>query len=336
MKPEKVTILGAGSWGMAVARLLHLNGWSVTLWEFDRDEFEKLRRWRGHPDKLQGFVLPEGITFSHDAAEAAEDCSLAVLAIPSQFLRSVLRTFRLHLDTKALLVNLAKGIETRTLMRMSEVITDELHVPVRRVVTLSGPSHAEEVILDIPTAVVAAGTYDEIATQVQETFSSRSFRVYKSDDLIGVELGGSLKNIIAIATGISDGLGLGDNTRGAIITRGLAEITRLGVVMGARAETFAGLSGIGDLVTTCASHHSRNRYVGEKIGQGQSLKDILAGMSMVAEGVETTRSGHDLARLHNVEMPITKEVYAVLFEGKSPHAAVEELMVRQLKTEIWR
>jgi glycerol-3-phosphate dehydrogenase (NAD(P)+) len=333
---EKAAILGAGSWGMAIARLLHNNGLTVSLWEFDRQEYEKLRKFRGHPEKLKGFVLPEPVLVTNDLLEAVSGSRLIVLAVPSQFLRSVLARLRGKLDPEVGLVNLAKGIETKTLKRMSEVIAEELNPPREQVVTISGPSHAEEVIVDMPTAVVAAGSDDEFVTRVQEAFSSRWFRVYKSDDLVGVELGGSLKNIIAIAAGIADGLGMGDNTRGAIITRGLAEITRLGVTLGARAETFAGLSGIGDLVTTCTSRHSRNRYVGERIGQGKRLNDVLAGMHMVAEGVETTRSGYELAGIHKVEMPITREAFLMLFEEKPPSVAVEELMGRELKAEIWR
>ncbi|MEW5995221.1 MAG: NAD(P)H-dependent glycerol-3-phosphate dehydrogenase, partial [Candidatus Zixiibacteriota bacterium] len=273
--PDRTAILGAGSWGMAIARHLALKGVPVTLWEFDPDEYRRLRSLRGNPDKLQGFTLPEEVAISHDLAEAVVDCRLVVLAVPSQSLRSVVIQLRDFLDSETGLVNLAKGIETRTLKRMSEVIAGELEFPSPRIATISGPSHAEEVIRDMPTAVVAAGYDNEFVTKVQHLFSSSGFRVYQSDDLIGVELGGSLKNIIAIAAGIADGLGLGDNSKGAIITRGLAEITRLGVRMGASAETFAGLSGIGDLITTCTSRHSRNRYVGEKVGQGQALEDVL-------------------------------------------------------------
>jgi len=334
--PEKVAILGAGSWGMAISRLLHNNGMSVTLWEFDRQDYEKLRRLRGRPDKLKGFILPETITVTNDLSEAISGSRFIALVVPSQSLRSVLRRLHGMLDPEVCLISLAKGIETKTLKRMSEVIAEEFPPLQERTVTLSGPSHAEEVIVDMPTAVVAAGCNNNLVARVQEAFSSRSFRVYKSNDLIGVELGGSLKNITAIAAGIVCGLGMGDNTKGAIITRGLAEITRLGVALGAQAETFAGLSGIGDLITTCTSQYSRNRYVGERIGQGHRLDDILAGMHMVAEGVETTRSGYKLASVHNVEMPITKEVFSILFEGKPPSAAVEELMGRELKAEIWR
>ncbi len=336
MTPDKVAVLGAGSWGMAIARLLNLKGLAVCLWEFDERAFLKLKSRRGDPDKLKGFTLADEIVVTNDLLRAVAGCPLIVLAVPSQSVRSVLVQLNGRLMPQARVVNLAKGIETRTLKRMSQVITEEMEDARDHVVTLSGPSHAEEVVMDIPTAVVVAGSNDDVTSQMQAVFSSRSFRVYKSRDLVGVELGGSLKNIIAIAAGIADGLGFGDNTKGAIITRGLAEITRLGTKMGASAETFAGLSGIGDLVTTCTSRHSRNRHVGHKVGEGQPLHQVLTEMHMVAEGVETTRSGHQLAREHGVDMPITHEVFSVLFEQKNPSLAVEELMGRELKAEIWR
>jgi len=321
---------------MATAGLLSNNGAAVTLWEFDRAEYEKLSRLRAIPEKLQQFRLPEPVTITNRLDEALSDAELVVLVVPSQYLRSVLQQAKGRLGTGVGLVNLAKGIETTSLSRMSEVIADELGTSTAQIATLSGPSHAEEVVLNMPTTVVVAGTDEGFVARLQKTFSGSSFRVYSSHDLVGVELGGSLKNIIAIAVGIVDGLALGDNTRGALITRGLAEMVRLGVALGARAETFAGLSGIGDLVTTCTSRHSRNRHVGEMIGRGQQLNEILGAMEMVAEGVETTRSGYRLADLHCVEMPITAEVYQVLFENKSPLVAVEELMGRELKAEIWR
>jgi glycerol-3-phosphate dehydrogenase (NAD(P)+) len=222
------------------------------------------------------------------------------------------------------------------LKRMSQVILDEMSLAGDKIVALSGPSHAEEVIRDMPTTVVAAGSSEALVTEIQELFSDNYFRVYMCHDLVGVELGGSLKNIIAIAAGIADGLGMGDNTKGALMTRGLAEITRLGISMGADPETFAGLSGMGDLITTCISRHSRNRWVGERIGKGEKLDDVLKKMTMVAEGVETTRSGYQLARLHRVEMPITEAVYNVLFENVAPAEAVGNLMGRTLKPEIWQ
>jgi len=233
------------------------------------------------------------------------------------------------------IINLAKGIETGTLQRMSQVVRETLDIPEQKIMTLSGPSHAEEVALDMPTTVVAAGSDHALVEEMQRIFSNSTFRVYCSNDLIGVELGGALKNIIAIAVGIAAGLNTGDNTLGALITRGLAEISRLGIAMGADPMTFAGLSGVGDLVTTCVSRHSRNRYVGECIGKGETLDEVLERMTMVAEGVQTTRSGKELAKIHQVEMPLTEAVYKVLFENKPPPEAVQELMGRELKPEIW-
>ncbi|MEA2031396.1 MAG: NAD(P)H-dependent glycerol-3-phosphate dehydrogenase [candidate division Zixibacteria bacterium] len=333
---ETVSILGAGSWGLAVARLLHSNGHNVTMWEFDSDDYRLLLKHRTNPKKLPKCHLSDEIRITNSIDEAVENCSLLVLAVPSQFLRSALDKLNDSFPDIVGVVNLAKGIETSSLKRMSQVVAETINIPSEKIATISGPSHAEEVTLDMPTAVVAAGTDSKLVTRLQEVFSSQNFRVYQSSDLVGVELGGSLKNIIAIAVGIAVGLGLGDNTLGALITRGLAEISRLGRTMEADPLTFSGLSGVGDLVTTCASQHSRNRYVGEHIGRGESLKKILAEMSMVAEGVETTRSGRELARLHQVEMPITEAIYHVLFENKSPSEAVGELMGRQLKPEIWR
>jgi len=332
---DRVTILGAGSWGMAIAHLLDRNGLQVRLWEFDPAAYRSLVTDRSQPDKLRDFRLGDSIELTDKLEVALEDAPLVVLATPAQYLRSVLTKIKGGDFDEVGFVNLAKGIETGSLKRMSEVIVEELGVSLNQVATLSGPSHAEEVVADLPTAVVAAGHSEAFTSRLQHLFSNQSFRVYKSNDLIGVELGGSLKNIIAIAAGIVAGLGMGDNTLGALITRGLAETTRLGTVMGAQPLTFAGLSGIGDLITTCASRHSRNRYVGEKIGQGEKLADILNAMSMVAEGVQTTRSGYALAQMHNVETPITYDVYQVLFNDKPPREAVINLMERELKSEIW-
>lgn len=333
---KRISILGAGSWGMAVASVLERTGHHVTLWEFDPAAYNIIRLQRTHPDKLADFTLAPSIEITNDLSEALADCEILALAVPAQFLRGTLKQISGSLDAIETIVNLAKGVENGSLNRMSEIILQETGFPPDRVVTLSGPSHAEEVVRDIPTAVVAAGPGQATVTAVQEIFSSDRFRVYHSDDIIGVELGGSLKNIIAIAAGIADGLKLGDNTKGALLTRGLAEITRLGLAKGARAETFAGLSGVGDLMTTCFSRHSRNRSVGERIGRGEKLEDILGSMKMVAEGVATCQSGWELSGRNDVEMPITAEVYRVLFENKSPVEAVEQLMGRKLKAEIWQ
>lgn len=331
----RVTVLGAGSWGMAIAYLLDKNGAEVTLWEHDTDACRRLWKHRGNARKLKRFILAESIEITDNVADALRETDFIALAIPSQRLRSALKNTVSHVSPDAGIVNLAKGIESGSLKRMSEVVCDVLSHDPDLVCTLSGPSHAEEVVRDMATTVTVAGGSEELLRRVQRTFSNSHFRVYRSNDLVGVELGGSLKNIIAIASGIADGLGMGDNCRGAIISRGLAEITRLGMTMGAQDETFSGLSGLGDLVTTCVSQHSRNRFVGDQIGSGKSLMEVVSQMAMVAEGVETTRSGYELAREHDVQMPITSEVYQVLFEDKAPVEALNELMDRELKPEKW-
>lgn len=333
---KRVGILGAGSWGLAISRLLAQQGCEITMWEFDPDDYDRLVTTRCNPDKLAEFRLDDSIELTANPVDAVAGVDVIVVAVSSQHVRSVMNGVRDAIGRKTVMINLAKGVEKGSLERMSEVIAGETGIAPERIATLSGPSHAEEVAFDMPTTVVAASVSKDLAVGVQELFSTERFRVYQSDDVIGVELGGSLKNIIAIAAGIIDGLSLGDNTKGALVTRGLAEITRLGVAMGARADTFAGLSGLGDMVTTCFSKHSRNRYVGEKLGLGIKLNEILAGMTMIAEGVETTRSGHDLARRHDVEMPITEEVYHVLFEDKDAREALGNLMERRLRAEIWQ
>lgn len=332
---ERIAVLGAGSWGLAVAGLLADNGHDLSLWEYKPDECDRLIKNRGHAQKLPDFVLPESVTIGSDLSLALKDRSLIVITIPAQSVRSVLRQMPAG-EFGYDIVSLSKGIEVNTLQRMSEVINEELAIGFNRVAVLSGPSHAEEVVRGMPTTVVAAGKNEALVEKIQDLFSGNNFRVYKSDDMIGVELGGSLKNIIAIAAGIASGLDMGDNTTGAILTRGLAEISRLGIAMGAKAKTFSGLSGVGDLITTCISPHSRNRFVGEAIGRGRPLDDILEKMTMVAEGVQTARSGHALAEKHNVEMPITDQIYQVLFENKPAADGVNELMGRSLKSEIWQ
>lgn len=333
---ERVTILGGGSWGMAISRLLIRKGCQVVMWEFDADDYQRLVTTRTNPRKLPAFRLDDRVVLTDRLTGAVADAQVVVVAIAAQHVRDVMRGIRGHLADGTVIVNLAKGIERGTLKRMSEVIGEESAVPLESIATLSGPSHAEEVAIDMPTTVVVASQSGDLAERVQRLFSTGHFRVYVCEDVIGVELGGSLKNIIAIAAGIADGLSLGDNSKGALLTRGLAEMTRLGTALGAQAETFAGLSGVGDLVTTCFSRHSRNRFVGDRIGRGEKLEQVLAGMSMVAEGVETTRSGRDLACRHRVEMPITEEVYRVLFENKDAREALGDLMERRLRAEIWQ
>ncbi len=334
--PENLAVLGAGSWGIAVANLLAGNGHNVNLWEFNKDDFEYLVAARCHAKKLPGITIPEEIIITNGLEDATDNADIIILACPAQTVRSVCKSLDKIVREPKYYVNLAKGVEVDSLMRMSEVIVSCIgNISMNETATLSGPSHAEEVARGIPTSVVAASHNLELAERIQELFSNQFFRVYRSDDLIGVELGGSLKNIVAIASGITQGLGLGDNTSGALLTRGLAEITRMGVKLGADPLTFSGLSGIGDLITTCLSKHSRNRHVGERIGKGEKLEHILSSMVMVAEGVDTCRSAYKMSQKYNVEMPITVEAYKVLFEDKPPDKAVRDLMTRSLKEEIW-
>jgi glycerol-3-phosphate dehydrogenase (NAD(P)+) len=333
---SKIAVLGAGSWGIAASVLLTDNGHDVSLWEFDNSEMRKLASGREHKQKLPGVIIPDGIKITNQLDSAASAAEVLVLALPSHTVREVARKLAQMTLNDPILVNLAKGIENQTLLRMSEVLKQEMPTRLHeRITTLSGPSHAEEVARRSPTTVVVAGIKEEIARQVQETFMTPHFRVYTNSDMVGVELGGSLKNVIAIAAGISDGMGLGDNSTGALLSRGLAEIIRLGEKLGARRETFAGLSGLGDLVTTCISKFSRNRFVGEQIGRGRSLTEVQAEMTMVAEGIRTTRSAYQLGLRHEVEMPITRQVHEVLFEAKKPKEAIMELMTRDPKSEIW-
>jgi len=330
---SQVTVLGAGGWGTALAILLHHNGHRVHLWEYFQDRAERLRSTRQNEIFLPGVTIPDEILITHRQEEALSDAGIVVFALPSHLMRQLVTGAASLMPAGALAVNVAKGLERGTLKRMSEVLAEELPEGTP-IVTLSGPSHAEEVSRGIPTAVVAAARSLPPGRRVQQAFMSAVFRVYTNDDLIGVELAGSLKNIIAIAVGICDGLGYGDNTKGALITRGLAEISRLGLSLGARQETFAGLSGMGDMITTCCSRHSRNRYVGEQIGKGRSLREVLDSMEMVAEGVNTADSGRALAHHTGVEMPITEQVYDVLFQEKDPREAVNDLMTRDPKPEM--
>lgn len=333
---HRIAILGGGSWGIAVANLLNLNGSNTSIWEFDKGDYENLLNKREHRIKLPGVAIPPEISIHNDLREAVESCEIICLAIPSDTIRQVCRNLNdIPLETGTIIVNLAKGIEIDTLMRMSEVIAEELKTATNAdIVTLSGPSHAEEVARGMPTSVVAGCQLLATAELVRDAFSNHFFRAYSSPDIIGVEIGGALKNIIAIAAGIADGLGGGDNAKGALFTRGIAEISRLGAAMGANPMTFSGLSGLGDLVTTCISRFSRNRSFGEKIGQGKSLEMALSEMTMVVEGIKTTRAAYSLMRKFEIEMPITKQVYEVLFDQKNPQTALLELMKRDLKSEI--
>lgn len=321
-----IQIVGAGSWGLALARLLARKGHCVRLWSRPEDRPDELRATRRSPLFLTDMYLPDSVEVAPDVDP---DADVAVFAVPSHAMRAVATQFPFSPQTVR--VSVAKGIENETLLRMSEVIEEASGRCT--VLSLSGPSHAEEVARDLPASVVVAGRDFSACELVQEAFMGRTFRVYTSPDIIGVEIGGSLKNVVAIAAGVADGFGFGDNAKAALITRGLAEISRLGVAMGADPLTFAGLSGMGDLIATCASLHSRNRAVGERLAKGMKLKDILGGSPMVAEGVRTAQSGYTLGQAHRVEMPITEQVYRVLFEDANPLEAVDELMLREAKPE---
>lgn len=333
---EKVGILGAGSWGIALSVLLHSNQHQISMWEFDHNEMVKLLDKREHTKKLPDIKVPDPVEITDDINKVVKGKEVLLLALPSHTIREVAKKLS-GIDLEdPIIVNLAKGIENNRLCRMSEVLVQELPKNSHnKIATLSGPCHAEEVARGIATSVVVAGFDEKIVKKIQQLFMNQYFRVYTNSDLVGVELGGSLKNVIAIASGICDGLKLGDNTKGALLTRGLAEMIRLGEKMGAKARTFAGLSGMGDLITTCMSQHSRNRFVGEQLGQGKSLKQVLKQMVMVAEGVNTTRSAFQLARKFQVEMPITEQVYRILFEDKNPKQVLLDLMSRNPKSEIW-
>jgi glycerol-3-phosphate dehydrogenase (NAD(P)+) len=330
----KISVLGAGGWGTTLAILLYYNGHDVTLWEFNKHYAKVLEKTRENKTFLPGIKIPVEITITHDIEEASVNKNLIVLAVPSQFLRSVIKNIKPSDIKDTIIVNVAKGIENNSLMTMTQMLRDEIPLlDEGQIGVLSGPSHAEEVSRRIPTAVVAASKNHDTSKTIQSSFMTSYFRVYSSTDVLGVELGGSFKNVIAIGAGIIDGAKFGDNTKAAIMTRGVAEIARLGVAMGACPDTFSGLSGMGDLIVTCMSRHSRNRYVGEQIGAGKKLKEVLKSMNMVAEGVETSRSASQLAEKCNIDTPITSEVYKILFEDKDPVKATTDLMTRDMRME---
>lgn len=329
----KFAVIGAGGWGTALACILAASRDSVVLWAHNPAIAEEINTLRTNETYLPGVAVPAGITATHNADELAH-ADAVVVTVPTQFIRSTFAEYKFPLRGK-IVVSGSKGIERGSLLRVSELLSDVAAVPLHLFAALTGPSHAEEAARGVPTTVVAAAVDAEVASTVQKGFSTPSFRVYTSGDVIGAELGGALKNIIAISAGIIDGLELGDNTKAALMTRGLVEITRLGVAMGAEPLTFSGLSGLGDLIVTCMSRHSRNRWVGEQIGRGKSLDDVLLETKKVAEGVPTTVSALELSRRYNVEMPIVEQVHAVLFDKKNPREAIQELMVRGFKPELW-
>ena len=327
----KVSVIGAGSWGTALALLLHSNDHDVTVWSIMEDEIKMLSEKREHASKLPGVKLPEDMKFTTDLEKSLQDKDLVVLAVPSPFTRSTAHKMSPYVKEGQLIVNVAKGVEEKTLMTLSEIIEEE--IPQANVAVLSGPSHAEEVGRGYPKSVVADAHDQKTAEYIQNTFMNRVFRVYTSPDILGIELGAALKNVIALAAGIADGLGHGDNLKAALITRGIAEISRLGIAMGAHTETFYGLSGIGDLIVTCASVHSRNRKAGYLIGQGYSMEEAMDKVQMIVEGVYSAKAAMGLAAKYNVELPIISQVNKVLFENKSPKEALDELMLRDKKIE---
>lgn len=327
----KIAVIGSGGWGTAVAALLSDNGNDVYLWSWQQEETDRLNRDRENKEFLPGAKFPDGVICSHDMEKCVDGAELIVTAAPSPATRTTAKQLSQYMKKGQLAVNISKGLEDKTLKRLSEVYTEE--IPQCEFVVLSGPSHAEEVIRGIPTTVVAASADKAAAEFVQDAFMNDAFRVYTSDDVIGVEIGGALKNVIALCAGISDGMGYGDNTKAALMTRGITEISRLGVKMGAKEETFAGLSGIGDLIVTCTSMHSRNRRAGMLLGKGKNLQETLAEVHMVVEGVNTATAAHALGQKYNVSMPITDEAYKVLFENKDPADAVNSLMTREKKRE---
>ena len=326
-----VGIMGAGSWGTALALLLHKNGHQVTVWSINEDEVKMLSEKREHESKLPGVKIPEDMMFTTDIESTVKGKDFVVLAVPSPFTRSTSRNMCPFIAEGQIIVDVAKGIEESTLMTLSQQIEEE--IPQADVAVLSGPSHAEEVGRGLPTTVVIGARTKKTADYLQEMFMSEVFRVYTSPDILGMELGGSLKNVIALAAGIADGLGYGDNTKAALITRGIADIARLGVKMGGAIESFTGLTGIGDLIVTCASVHSRNRKAGYLIGQGMSMQEAMDEVKMVVEGVYSTKAAVKLGEKYDVSLPIINKVNEVLFENKDPREAVNELMLRDSKAE---
>ena len=327
----KVGVLGAGSWGTALSVLLHDNGHQVTIWSIDENEVKMLDEKREHELKLPGVKLAEDMVITGDLETAIQGKDFLVLAVPSPFTRETARKMKPYVAEGQIIVDVAKGIEESTLMTLSRQIEEE--IPQADVAVLSGPSHAEEVGRKLPTTCVIGAKTRKTAEYLQSMFISRVFRVYTSPDILGIELGGSLKNVIALAAGIADGLGYGDNTKAALITRGIAEISRLGVKMGGKIESFTGLTGIGDLIVTCASVHSRNRRAGYLIGQGRTVQEAMDEVKMVVEGVYSAKAAAKLAKKYDVSMPIVEEVNKVLFEGKSPAQAVDDLMQRESRSE---
>ena len=332
---KKVVIIGAGSWGTALGLVLARKGYDITLWEFNKERAEEIQNNRENKRYLPGIKFPDNLNVTYEKEGLLEGIKYVVFSVPSQVLRGVIRGFSNDLTEDMLLVNTAKGIEVSTGMRLSEVMKDEIKGKFHKnIVVLSGPTHAEEVAVGIPTTIVAAGEKEK-AAEIQELFNSKVFRVYLSEDVVGVELGAAVKNCLAIGAGIADGMGFGDNTKAALITRGIAEMIRYGKACGAKEITFSGLSGIGDLIVTCASIHSRNRHVGECLGKGQDIQTILNEMTMVAEGVPTVKAVYEQIQKLNISMPILEATYNIIYKNANAGNMVEELMERTLKEEFY-
>ncbi|PEJ53759.1 MULTISPECIES: NAD(P)H-dependent glycerol-3-phosphate dehydrogenase [unclassified Bacillus (in: firmicutes)] len=331
---EKISVLGAGSWGTALAMVLSDNGHSVTLWGNNANQINEINDDHTNKKYLPEIELPQSLKATVNLNEAINGAKYILLVVPTKAIREVCQKLNNELTEEVTIIHASKGIEPDTSKRVSEMISEEINPKLlKSVVVLSGPSHAEEVALRHPTTVTSASENMDEAEYVQDLFSNGYFRVYTNEDVIGVEIGGALKNIIALAAGITDGLGYGDNAKAALMTRGLAEIIRLGKTMGANTQTFAGLTGMGDLIVTCTSVHSRNWRAGNLLGKGQSLEEVLDNMGMIVEGVRTTKAAYQLAKQANVEMPIVNELYAVLFENKNPKLAVDALMSRVKRHE---
>ena len=328
---ERISVIGAGSWGIALANLLAGNGHDVTVWSIMMDEIEMLDKNHEHLDKLPGVKLNDSIKYTTDLEMACKDKNILVLAVPSVYTRNTSHSMAPYVTDGQIIVNVAKGVEENTLLTLSDIIEEE--IPCANVCVLSGPSHAEEVGRGLPTTVVVGSRDQKTAEYLQDTFMNDFFRVYTSSDILGIELGGALKNVVALADGIEDGLGYGDNAKAALITRGISEIARLGIAMGGQFETFCGLTGIGDLIVTCASMHSRNRRAGILIGQGKSADEAMAEVKMVVEGVYSAKAAMGLSKKYNVDLPIIAEVNKILFENKPPKDVGRCLMNREKKDE---
>ncbi len=326
-----IAVIGAGSWGIALAKVLATNGNRVTVWSILEEEIDMLRRNREHTQKLPGVKLPEEMRFTSELEEAVRGKEYLILAVPSVFTRSTAKSMAPFVQQGQVIVCVAKGIEEQTLMTLSDIVEEE--IPAAEVAVMCGPSHAEEVGIGLPTTVVAGARRRSVAERVQDIFMNEVFRVYTSPDVLGMELGGSLKNVIALAAGMADGLGYGDNSKAALITRGISEMARLALAMGAKYETLSGLTGIGDLIVTCESRHSRNRKAGMLIGQGHTVQQAMDEVNMVVEGVYSAKAAIALARKYEVDMPIIEAVNRVLFEGKPVKEAVSELMRRDRRAE---